>query len=113
MSKVCIFIDGANFYHACRENMGGRTDVNFGSFAAFLVGPSRELVRTYFYTVALSPEHDPESRRAQQKFFTSLQRVPYLELRLGKLVRRDVECPDCGVSRVRYQEKGCGHAHWR
>lgn len=38
MTRVCVFIDGSNFYYACRDNLGGRTDVNFGSFATFLVG---------------------------------------------------------------------------
>lgn len=84
--RVCVFIDGSNFYYACRENLGGRTDVNYGSFAAFLVGPSRHLVRTYFYSCALPPDHDENARRAQQKFFIALQRIPYTELRLGRLV---------------------------
>lgn len=104
--RVCVFIDGSNFYYACRENLGGRTDVNLGSFAAFLVGPARNLVRTYYYSCALPPDHDEDSRKSQQRFFTAVQRVPYLELRLGKLVRRDVECPACNDRRVRYQEKG-------
>lgn len=38
MTRVCVFIDGSSFYYACRDNLGGRTDVNFGSFATFLVG---------------------------------------------------------------------------
>lgn len=86
--------------------MGGRTDVNFGSFATFLVGPARTLVRTYYYSCALPPDHDEATRRGQQRFFTALQRVPYTELRLGKLVRRDLECSNCQDRRVRYQEKG-------
>jgi uncharacterized LabA/DUF88 family protein len=101
-----VFIDGANFYNACRENLGGRTDVSFGSFAAFLVGSGRSLVRTYYYACALPPDHDPDARKSQQRFFTALQHVPYTELRYGKLVKRDVECPACNDRRARYQEKG-------
>jgi len=104
--RVCVFIDGSNFYYACRENLGGRTDVNFGSFAAFLVGSGRSLVRTYYYGCALPPDHDTEARKAQQRFFTALQRVPYTELRLGKLVKRDITCPACNDHRNTYQEKG-------
>ncbi len=104
--RVCVFIDGSNFYYACRENLGGRTDVNFGSFASFLVGPSRDLVRTYYYTAPLPPDHDEPAKKNQQKFFSALQRVPYLELRLGKLVKRATDCPACGDHRDRYQEKG-------
>lgn len=87
--RVCVFIDGSNFYYACRESLGGRTDVNFGSFATMLVGVGRSLVRTYYYSCALPPDSDEAARRSQQRFFTALQRVPYTELRLGKLVKRD------------------------
>jgi len=47
--RVCVFIDGANFDHQCKDSLGGRTDVNIGAFAAWLVGPARALVRTYHY----------------------------------------------------------------
>jgi uncharacterized LabA/DUF88 family protein len=106
MARACVFIDGSNFYHACRDNLGGRTDVGFGAFASLLVGPSRELVRTYYYTCPLPSDHDASERANQQKFLSALQRVPYLELRLGKLVRRDVTCDACKDHRVKYQEKG-------
>lgn len=104
--RVCVFIDGSNFYYSCKENLSGRTDVNLGAFATFLVGPGRSLVRTYYYSCTLPPDHDEDSRKAQRRFFTAIQRVPYTELRLGKLVKRDVECGNCGDHRVRYQEKG-------
>jgi len=50
--RVCVFIDGANFYHQCKDSLGGRTDVNIGAFAAWLVGRARALVRMYYYTVS-------------------------------------------------------------
>lgn len=104
--RVCVFIDGSNFYYACRENLGGRTDVNVGSFAAMLVGVGRSLVRTYYYACAVPPDHDEASRKSQQRFFSALQRVPYTELRLGKLVKRQTTCAACGDVRERHQEKG-------
>lgn len=103
--KVCVFIDGSNFYHACRQNIG-RTDVNLGAFAEFVVGPTRSHVRTYYYTCPLPPDADELQRKNQQKFFTVLQRTPYFEMRYGKLVRREVVCKACGDRHLRYQEKG-------
>lgn len=38
MSRVSVFIDGSNFYHSCRENLGGRTDINYSSFRRSLWG---------------------------------------------------------------------------
>ncbi len=103
--KVCVFIDGSNFYYACRQNLG-RTDVNLGAFAELLVGPARELVRTYYYTCPLPPDAEDAAKKSQQKFLTALQRTPYLEVRFGKLVRREVHCQTCGHRHQRYQEKG-------
>lgn len=103
--RVCVFIDGANFYHQCKENLG-RTDVNLVAFSEWLVGPSRTLVRTYFYTVPLSSEHPQEQREAKDRFLGALQRLPYLEPRLGKLVPREVECRSCGAKYTKWVEKG-------
>ena len=50
--RVCIYIDGSNFYHLCRENLGGRTDVRIGGFAAWLVGrPQHAALAGWFYLV--------------------------------------------------------------
>ncbi len=103
--KVCVFIDGSNFYKSCQRNLG-RTDVNLSSFAQMLVGPTRDLVRTYYYTCPLPPDADPTKIASQQKFFNALNRAPYLEVRLGKLVTREDECASCHVKHSRYQEKG-------
>ncbi len=103
--RVCVFIDGANFYYQCKDNLG-RTDIDFGKFAQWLVGPGRTLVRTYYYTVRLTPDHRPEQQKGQQKFLGALDRVPYLEVRLGKLVKRDTNCSACGDHQERWVEKG-------
>lgn len=105
--RVCVFIDGANFYYQLKDNLGQPgTRVDFGKFAQWLVGPGRTLVRTYYYTVRLTPDHPPEQRQGQQKFLGALDRVPYLEVRLGKLVRRDSTCPACHDHQIKYVEKG-------
>jgi len=103
--RVCVFIDGSNFYNACRQNLG-RTDVNLGAFAEMLVTPARTLVRTYYYNCPLPPDADEQQRKSQQRFFSALHRTPYLEVRLGKLVKREVVCRACGDRYARYQEKG-------
>lgn len=105
MDRVYVFIDGSNFYHLCRENLN-RTDVNIGDFAKGLVGPDRRLVRIYYYNCLLPPDHPEEARRGQQRFIGALDRTPYLEVRLGKLVQRNLVCRECGASHVRWAEKG-------
>lgn len=104
--RVCVFIDGSNFYHACRDALGGRTDVNLGAFANWLVTPARQQVRTYYYNCPLPAGASAEAMRAQQRFYGALNRTPYFEVRLGKLVPRSFRCDGCGTTRQLMTEKG-------
>jgi uncharacterized LabA/DUF88 family protein len=81
MENVSIFIDGSNLYHSLKTECG-RTDLDFAKFVNWLVG-DRKLVRVYYYT-ALA-EHDPEVAKRQQRFLDSLSRIPYLEVRFGRI----------------------------
>src|SRR5664279_48637 len=103
--RVCVFIDGSNFYKSCQRNLS-RTDINLTAFAAMLVGPTRHLVRTYYYTCPLPADAEVTVRQGQQRFLNTLNRLPYLEVRFGKLVRREDECRNCGEKHQRWQEKG-------
>ena len=82
--RVMVYIDGSNLYHSLR-NAEGRTDLDFSKFADKLVGPDRQLVRTYYYNAPLDSKKQPEQYQAQQKFFDALRRIDYFELRLGRL----------------------------
>lgn len=105
MERVAVFVDGSNFFFACRENLG-RTDIDLGKFAAWLVGPDRQHVRTYYYNCPLPPDADTAQQARQQKFYGALARIRYFELRLGKLAKKQVHCSACGKTAERYVEKG-------
>lgn len=92
---VAIFIDGSNFYRVLEANKG-RHDLDFQKFALELVG-NRRLLRTYYYTAAVDQFRGLERYKEQQKFFYSLHRTPYLELRLGRLVVHGDEEVEKGV----------------
>lgn len=85
--KVTVYIDGSNLYHSLRSSVG-RTDVDFSKFVYKLVGDRRH-VRTYYYNAPLDQNLEPDKYKAQQRFFDFLRRVPYLEVRLGRLVYRN------------------------
>ena len=82
--RIMIFIDGSNLYHSLK-NIFGRTDLDIGRFCRKLLG-RRRLVRIYYYNARVGRKEEPERYRHQQQFFTSVNAVPYLELRLGRLV---------------------------
>jgi uncharacterized LabA/DUF88 family protein len=80
-SRVAIFIDGSNLYHALRSNFG-RHDLNFAEFASRLCG-NRFLFRTYYYNILQAQGVRPDGSREQQDFLNALKETPYLEVRLG------------------------------
>lgn len=95
MTRVAVFIDGSNLYR-CVKDQFNRIDIDIEKLTAKLLD-GRELTRIYYYNAEISEADDREGARDQQRFFTRLSYVPYLQLRKGKLVRRDIEftCPGC------------------
>ena len=82
--RVMIFIDGSNLYHSLK-NFFKRTDLDIGKLSNKLLG-KRRLVRIYYYNARVGLKEEPERYRDQQKFFASVNAIPYSELRLGRLV---------------------------
>ncbi len=82
--RVMIFIDGSNLYHSLK-NFFKRTDLDIGKLSNKLLG-KRRLVRVYYYNAKVGFKEEPERYHDQQKFFASVNAIPYSELRLGRLV---------------------------
>lgn len=82
--RVMVFIDGSNLYHSLK-NIFGRTDLDIGRFCQKLLN-RRRLVRIYYYNAKVGIREEPERYKHQQKFFAGVNAIPYLELRLGRLV---------------------------
>jgi uncharacterized LabA/DUF88 family protein len=93
--RVCIFIDGSNFYYGLKENIG-KTNIDFHKLSQFLCA-GRELVRTYYYNAPVNKEDDEEQYKSQQRFFEAIKRMPYVQLRLGRLEHRDGAVVEKGV----------------
>jgi uncharacterized LabA/DUF88 family protein len=85
--RVMTFIDGNNLYHELKGYFG-RSDLDFGKFCSKLTG-DRSLVRTYYYNAPVDKAREPDRALRQQRFFRSLQSLPYFELRFGRLVYFD------------------------
>jgi len=84
--RVCIFIDGSNFYHALKTTHNS-TNIDFYKLSKRLCG-DRRLIRTYYYNAPVNKQDDEEKYRKQQRFFKALSQTPYIEVRLGRLEPR-------------------------
>ena len=82
--RIGVFIDGSNFYFGLKRN-NRPTRVDYFKLCTALAGPDRELVRIYYYNSAYDPDLSPEQAKGQQSFFDSLDKTPFLELRLGRI----------------------------
>ena len=86
MPRICVFIDGSNLYFALKRN-NKMTRVDYYQFSLALVGERRKLMRTYYYNAVFDAAHFSDKAKSQQSFFDSLDRTPYLELRLGRIIQ--------------------------
>ncbi len=85
MERVCVFIDGNNFYFGLKRN-NLATRVDYYQLSSALVGLDRKLQRIYYYNVAYDHKNFPEKAKTQQPFLDSLDHTQYLELRMGRMV---------------------------
>jgi uncharacterized LabA/DUF88 family protein len=69
VERVMVFIDGNNFYHACKFYLKQPPRYNFQQMCDLVVNkrPNRQLLRSYFYTV-----NDPQ----QQGLVAALSHIP-------------------------------------
>jgi uncharacterized LabA/DUF88 family protein len=91
--RVTVFIDGSNLYHGGKR-AGLRVDIE--KLRDRLVG-ERELVRAYYYIATVPQQMSEENARNQQRFLDHLNRVPYLDVRLGRLEKRPHGWEEKGV----------------
>ena len=67
----------------------GEFKLDFEKFADYLCGSDRRLVNLYYYNAPLKKQYGEKEYKAQQKFFSYLERIPNFILRLGRLEMRE------------------------
>jgi uncharacterized LabA/DUF88 family protein len=85
--RVMIFIDGSNFYHGLVETIDA-TNVNLEKLGKFLCGKHRRLIRIRYYNAPLDQSKDPETYKAQQRWFEKVKNTPDVELVLVRMQKR-------------------------
>ena len=88
--RVCIFIDGSNFYHRLKKDLGAM-EIDFDKLSKELCGKDKTLIRTYYYNAPLDMSHDKEKYRKQQQFFERLRSINNFKLILVRLQKRKID----------------------
>lgn len=91
---IAIFIDGSNLYHNLKNNCI-KPKIDFQKFIDKLAA-GRKILRTYYYISPLDQKAELLAYKKQQQFFNTLRKIPYFDLKLGRLEKR----------RTTYVEKG-------
>ncbi|KKU81181.1 MAG: hypothetical protein UY07_C0024G0001 [Parcubacteria group bacterium GW2011_GWA1_47_8] len=97
-NRVCIFIDGGNFYHLVLKKLElQELDFNFEEFATFLSGNRviSEMGKRFYVGTVREKEGDPRSKEAmsrQTSFFAVLKKTQW-EIKTSKLKTRIEEIP--------------------
>ena len=95
MDRVMIFIDGSNLYHSLKDYYG-RTDIDIEKLSLNLCG-ERKLIRTLYYIATVPREKDLQEAEKQQKFIEKIRKLPYIQVRLGRLEKRGNAWVEKGV----------------
>lgn len=98
MERVFVFIDGSNLYKGMKQHIGDGPfpPQSIRKLSEHLSG-NRRLVKIFYYN---SPMHrNDQGYPAQQRFFDGLRKISFLELRLGRLAKREMKvfCPNCKI----------------
>jgi len=102
--RVIVFIDGSNFYFGCRQN-NVRAPWDLTSLAREIVGPERQLIRTYYYNARNRPgDASPETLQNENKFYDHLRRQDYCTVRLGRLEGKGLNTHQKGVDVLLIQD---------
>ncbi len=88
--KVMVFIDAMNLYESLgRKELNINTNIDFYKFACKLADcPNRRLIRVHVYTGIYDQTREPEKYAAQMRFFSRVQRMPFVTLKTRPLLFR-------------------------
>jgi len=104
MSRVAIYIDGFNFYHAIMRDRNLRPYrwVDFDALGRSILSSKESLERVYFFTAFYPGRPDKEARH---KVFLRAQRTKQVEVVLGTFRRKEKYCKSCKITSIGYEEK--------
>ncbi len=88
MSKptIAVFIDGSNFYHAAKEELGHPMGVPGFKSLLEQIGERFQISSVRFYDAVKDQAKDPDGYVRQQKFHATLKSLwPSIQLRMRKL----------------------------
>ncbi len=83
--RVCIFIDGSNFYHSVKDTFSLHdSQIDFSKLIELLRN-IRLLIGVYYYNAPLDINYNKEVYWKQQRFFADLRKIPAMHIILAHM----------------------------
>lgn len=87
--RVMVFIDAMNLYESLgKKGLNINTNVDFYKISCKLACPHRRLIRVHVYTGTYDQNREADKYAAQMKFFSKVQRMPFVTLKTRPLLFR-------------------------
>lgn len=103
MERVIVFIDGSNFYFACKSSHVP-APWDLVKLARDLATDNRRLIRVYYYNARNKEDASSEKAKAEEKFYNFLRNLDYCTVRLGRLEGRGEAVHQKGVDALMVQD---------
>ena len=106
--KVIVYVDGFNFYYglkaiAARDSKWKKFYwLDVVSFFEKMLSGNQTLVRVNYFSAR---PNDPVASKKQDLFFSANKLNPKFRLILGKYLKKDIKCNQCGKIIHSYEEK--------
>jgi len=87
--RICVYIDGANFFHGIKTINKNYSDLSF-DFEKFInqITKKYKLIQIYYYNAPLKEKYNKWIYWEQMRFFSRLRKIPKFKLILCKRQKR-------------------------
>ena len=104
MKKVIVYIDGFNFYYGLKSNIKWRKYywIDIVRLFEMFIRKDKDLVAVKYFSAR--PDSFEKSTN-QNAFFQANSQNPKFELILGKYLKKEIKCYNCGYTIQTFEEK--------
>lgn len=101
--RVIVYVDGFNFYYGLKEKKWKRYYwLDFSAFFESLLRPYQSLVEVKYFSAKST---NPIKSERQDLLFSANKLNPKFKLILGKYLKKDTVCKNCGSDIHSFEEK--------
>lgn len=101
--RVIVYVDGFNFYYGLKAKGWKKFYwLDIIKFFSSMLNENQDLVEVNYFSAR---PHDQAASKRQDLFFSANKLNPKFHLILGKYLKKEMRCPNCGGTIHTFEEK--------